>query len=289
MIELIENPYFLIPVITFFVAQLLKFALRVWRGEGSGTGLRRFFGTGNMPSSHTALVVSLALTVAFESGLGSAEFGISFAFAAIVVYDALNTRRAVGAQGGVIMMLIERARLPRDERESINIGEVFGHRPIEVIAGGLLATAITLILQYEKWWDWFYDGLSSISDFERMVFYGISAGAIVVGFIVTAIFRRRHLRKLPTSKAIIRAVTRGLIVPGFIGLFLTWLLQERVARFDTAIWLFLLLVWSVITLSIASVQTFSGAIGKIAKEKEHFSDEKKRARAARKKKSKRRK
>lgn len=287
MLELLENPYFLIPVISFFIAQLIKFALRVWRGQGEG-GIKRFFGTGNMPSSHTALVTALLLTVAFESGLGSAEFGISFAFAAIVIYDALNVRRAVGEQGGMLMMLIERARMPKEQRDTIKIDEVFGHQPREVVAGASLATAITLILEHDKWWDWFYNGLSSISSFEINVFYAISGAAIVLGFIITAIFRRAHLRKLPTSKGIIRAVGRGLIGPGFAGLALTWLLQEDVARFDTAIWLFLLLVWSLGVLAHASVTTFSGALTNLASEKEHFSEEKKRARAARRKKPKKR-
>lgn len=286
ILDLLHNPYFVIPVIAFFVAQLMKFAVRAWHNEDQGW--RRFFGSGDMPSAHTATVVSLAMTAAFESGLSSPALGISFVLAAIVVYDAVNVRRAVGTHGGVLQKLVERMQMPKSEREAFDIGKVLGHRPVEVAAGGMLAATLTLILEHDKWWDWFHQGLSNISDTDIKIFYGISATAVVLGFLVTLIFRRRHLRKLPTSKAIKRAAVRGLVAPGITGLVLTYLLQHNVARFDSAIWLFLVLVWGITVLAVAWIRTFSGAIGRLSQEKEHFSEEKKRLRQSRRRHKKRR-
>lgn len=51
-----------------------------------------------MPSSHSAVVTSLATMVGKSEGLNSPMFGIATIFAFVVMYDATGVRRAAGKQ-----------------------------------------------------------------------------------------------------------------------------------------------------------------------------------------------
>ncbi len=51
-----------------------------------------------MPSSHSAVVTSLATMVGKSEGLNSPMFGIATIFAFVVMYDAAGVRRAAGKQ-----------------------------------------------------------------------------------------------------------------------------------------------------------------------------------------------
>lgn len=113
---------------------------------------RKFFKSGGMPSSHSANVMALAVTIGMLNGFGSALFGLAAGFAAIVMYDAMHVRRAVGEQGEVIRKIIERdAKLEREVSELLSKKSATklrkpyftrGHRPIEVLVGGLLGALI---------------------------------------------------------------------------------------------------------------------------------------------------
>jgi acid phosphatase family membrane protein YuiD len=105
-----------------------------------------------MPSSHSANVTALAVTVGMLNGFGSALFGIAAGFAAIVMYDAMHVRRAVGEQGTVLRKIIE-----RDAKLELEVSELLrkkpadklrkpyftrGHRGIEVAVGGIIGAVI---------------------------------------------------------------------------------------------------------------------------------------------------
>ena len=100
------------------------------------------FGTGGMPSSHSAFVMGMAASLGTTEGLHSPIFALAVVFALIVMYDAAGVRRAAGKQAAVINVLVERFEsigLKPDEK----LKELLGHSPIEVVAGALwgIATA----------------------------------------------------------------------------------------------------------------------------------------------------
>lgn len=113
---------------------------------------REFFKSGGMPSSHSANVTALTVAVGMLNGFGSAIFGVTAGFAAIVMYDAMHVRRAVGEQGEVLRKIIERdAKLEAEVSELLNKKSASklkkpyftrGHRPIEVLVGSLLGGLI---------------------------------------------------------------------------------------------------------------------------------------------------
>jgi len=105
--------------------------------------LTRLFGTGGMPSSHTCYVVSLCTVIGKSAGVDSVAFGISFAFALVVMSDAAGVRQAAGKQAKLINALMN-AHFP-GETFNENLKELIGHKPLEVLVGALLGFAAGLI------------------------------------------------------------------------------------------------------------------------------------------------
>ena len=101
----------------------------------------RLVGAGGMPSSHTALVVSLAWAVGLHDGFDSSLFAVSVVLAGIVMYDAAGVRRAAGKQAKVINKLVRQLRVEHTVHD-ITLKELLGHSPIEVFAGATLGILV---------------------------------------------------------------------------------------------------------------------------------------------------
>jgi acid phosphatase family membrane protein YuiD len=139
-----ENPLFLAPITSWFLAQLIK-AVVVLSGRRRKTMKEVFealaWRTGGMPSSHSALVTSMTTSAAFKEGLDSNVFIISLWFTLIVIRDAMGVRRASGIQAYVLNLLGKKVA----EKTGIEyhpVKEIHGHTPLEVVVGGLLGIFI---------------------------------------------------------------------------------------------------------------------------------------------------
>ena len=87
------------------VAQALKVVLvllteRRWAFD-------RLLETGGMPSSHTAAVAALAVSIGIDEGWASPYFAVAAVFGSIVMYDATGIRRAAGMQAELINELVD--------------------------------------------------------------------------------------------------------------------------------------------------------------------------------------
>jgi len=98
-----------------------------------------------MPSSHTALVLSLTTVIGSKRGLNSPEFAISAIFSVVVMYDATGVRRAAGRQAQVLNRIIDDLFHREGLREE-RLRELIGHTPVEVIAGALLGILVALVM-----------------------------------------------------------------------------------------------------------------------------------------------
>jgi acid phosphatase family membrane protein YuiD len=135
-----ENPIFLSTVSSWFFAQIIKatIVLLASRKRNPKEILATlFWRTGGMPSSHAALVSGMAVSVAFQEGIGSNLFVVSVWVALIVIRDAMGVRRSSGLQGRMINVL------GKNMAEKLGIEyhpvkEVNGHTPLQVAVGGLL-------------------------------------------------------------------------------------------------------------------------------------------------------
>lgn len=130
-------------LISWLVAQVLKVALNVW--DNGHFDLRRLVGAGGMPSSHTALVIALAIKVGRSVGWHSEFFAIAAVLAGVVMYDAAGVRRATGQQAEVlnkIMNDIYHGEPIKPER----LKELIGHSPLEILAGAVIGIIFGILL-----------------------------------------------------------------------------------------------------------------------------------------------
>lgn len=131
---ILNNKAITVPVYAWFVAQFIK-VIGVIIKENK-LDFTRFVGSGGMPSSHAAFIVSLATVAGKHCGWDSVEFGIAVAVALIVMYDAAGVRRAAGLQAKVLNELI----FSHDHKIHLDkkLKELLGHSPFEVFMGAIL-------------------------------------------------------------------------------------------------------------------------------------------------------
>ncbi|MFZ1458512.1 MAG: divergent PAP2 family protein [Candidatus Saccharimonadales bacterium] len=134
-----SSAYLIAPFLGFLLAQVIKYALASRHDKNR----RQFFRSGNMPSSHTAVVVSLATVIYVHEGL-STLFSVAAVLAVITIYDALVARRSIGEQGAALLRLIEKSPFAKDPLPRVALG----HNPREVIAGGILGLVIGLTVAF---------------------------------------------------------------------------------------------------------------------------------------------
>jgi uncharacterized protein len=114
--------------------------------------------TGGMPSSHSAAVTALSTGVALEAGMNSPVFAVAAIFAVITMFDATGVRRQAGEQAIVLNQLVadfnriiddakDWPKKPQREKRK-ELKELLGHKPIEVLFGGLTGIFLTLLLHY---------------------------------------------------------------------------------------------------------------------------------------------
>ncbi len=132
--------------VAWFIAQILKVFTGVFKvKEFSFAEL--FFGTGGMPSSHSASVASLACAAALSRGLCSSEFAICIVLALIVIRDASGMRNEVGKHAKVLNNMFRELALSTDAvAQGKALKELVGHTPLQVFAGTILGVLVAILL-----------------------------------------------------------------------------------------------------------------------------------------------
>ena len=134
------SPYLIVIVVSWLVAQGAKYVIVAAKSRNFSQ-FRQLYLSGNMPSAHSATIVSVATLIGFSEGFGSAIFGLAITMAGIVMYDAIMVRRSVGEQGLAIQELIRLAKngvvIPRSAK---------GHTPLEVLVGAILGAVIGYVV-----------------------------------------------------------------------------------------------------------------------------------------------
>ena len=143
--ELWSNGPLKCAALSWAAAQMLKVLITLWLDKK--LDWRRCFGMGGMPSSHTAFVFSLMMSVAFKDGVGSVTFALAFALAAVVIYDAMGVRRETGRQGAVLNQILTEMLVEGKPITEKQLKELVGHSPLEVLGGLLVGLIITLIFR----------------------------------------------------------------------------------------------------------------------------------------------
>lgn len=128
------------------VAQILKAITGVFKLK-KFTFTEFFFGTGGMPSSHTAAVIGLLTACGVKYGLGSGYFAISFILAMIVIRDAMGMRRQVGEHAKALNLIFKELVESKDiEHTQKAFSELAGHTPLQVYAGAAVGLIVALLM-----------------------------------------------------------------------------------------------------------------------------------------------
>jgi acid phosphatase family membrane protein YuiD len=145
-----ENPIFLSAITSLFLAQLVKtviYLLRSKRKSPKDTFGTMIWRTGGMPSSHSAMVASMAASAAFREGIDTNLFVITLMLALIIIRDSLGVRRSSGIQARVLNGL-GRHVSEKLKIEYHPVKEVNGHSPLEVAVGVLLGIFIAAAFRF---------------------------------------------------------------------------------------------------------------------------------------------
>ncbi|NMA95982.1 MAG: divergent PAP2 family protein [Clostridiales bacterium] len=138
--EILQNSVLWTSALAWFIAQTLKVLITLLSKRQFD--IRRFVGSGGMPSSHSAFVVSMASSIGQVNGYDSVIFALSAAFALVVMYDAAGVRRAAGKQAAVLNEIVDMLQAKRGISEE-KLKELLGHTPVEVFAGAGLGILIS--------------------------------------------------------------------------------------------------------------------------------------------------
>ena len=139
---ILQYKYLIIPLATWFCIQVFKV---IWDLVVTHKfNFKRILGAGGMPSSHSAVVTSLATMVGNDNGIDSAIFAVSLIFACIVMYDAAGVRRAAGKQAKLLNKIVETPGLTNLQVQE-RLVEVLGHTPTQVIVGAAIGVLVGLI------------------------------------------------------------------------------------------------------------------------------------------------
>ena len=141
--DILHNQVLIVALIACLLAQLLKVVFElIYHGK---VNFRVLVETGGMPSSHSALVTSLACGIGQTLGWSSPAFAVTTVFAVIVMYDAAGVRQAAGKQARILNQIIDELFREKPEFNEDRLKELLGHTPVQVIVGSILGLAVSCI------------------------------------------------------------------------------------------------------------------------------------------------
>jgi len=139
----ITNKYVYVPIILWACIQTYKVIYDLYTTKKFN--FKRILGAGGMPSSHSAVVTSIATLIGKYQGVDSAIFGLALMFAFVVMYDACGVRRAAGKQAKVLNEIVNTPGLSGVEIQG-KLQEALGHTPVQVFVGAAIGIIAGLIL-----------------------------------------------------------------------------------------------------------------------------------------------
>lgn len=143
--DLFRNEVLWISLTAWLIAQLIKvFSVLIKEKQFK---LRLLVSSGGMPSSHSATVSALAMSVGLLNGFSSAIFGVAAILAIVVMYDAAGIRQAVSRQSIILDRVVNEMKAGKPSRGEMerDLRELIGHTPYQVFAGCALGIFIAWV------------------------------------------------------------------------------------------------------------------------------------------------
>ncbi len=144
---ILSNPVLIAGFTSWVLAQLIKVPWNyLSTGRWDWVLLLR---AGSMPSSHSALVASVAHATGLFVGFASPLFALALTLAVIVIYNATGLRRQPGKHAEIINRIVRDTVKGKRTKEK-QLKEVLGHTPLEALAGTLLGIVVAQLI----WLTW---------------------------------------------------------------------------------------------------------------------------------------
>lgn len=128
------------------IAQIIKFFLHLIIHRK--VDFRVFTTTGGMPSSHSAGMMGLAVSVGIIAGFDSLYFAVAAGNALVVMYDAAGIRRASGKMAVCLNKMMDDFYNHDTAAIGTKLKELLGHTPLEVFGGAVLGIAYAYFVHY---------------------------------------------------------------------------------------------------------------------------------------------
>ena len=145
--ELFTNPFLITSTSSWLIAQVMKVIINFCVTRQ--LSWERLFGDGGMPSGHSATVSSLAIFAALRCGCGSFEFAVTAILAIIVCHDAMGVRQETGKQAVIINEMVQQfEKFLKQDITDIDLKELVGHTPLQVLAGIAVGICNALIMHF---------------------------------------------------------------------------------------------------------------------------------------------
>ena len=130
--------------VAWMAAQIIKIFTGYFQDEHINIK-KLLFGTGGMPSSHSATVLGLTTAAALHDGFGSTTFAISAILSIIVIIDACGVRYETGKQSKMLNKIVKEMFTDSEHAET-HFKEFIGHTPLQVFVGAALGIIVGIVM-----------------------------------------------------------------------------------------------------------------------------------------------
>lgn len=130
--------------LSWMTAQILKGIINFARNRK--LNWKVMWSSGGMPSSHSATVTSLSISIGATYGFNTPIFAVAAIFAFITMYDAAGVRRETGDIAKILNDLVLHNPEIENSEEYKDLKELVGHTPLEVLGGALLGAIMPFLL-----------------------------------------------------------------------------------------------------------------------------------------------
>ena len=143
--DFISNKVIITAFIAWATAQILKTITHAIVYKK--IDFKRLLGDGGMPSCHSAVVSSTALSIGLIEGFNTSLFALAALVAIVVMHDASGVRLETGKQAKVIKdmsQFIESLNNIKFDDDSLK--EFVGHTHLQVFMGAILGILVALFV-----------------------------------------------------------------------------------------------------------------------------------------------
>ncbi len=134
----------------WFLAQLAKLLIYLLKNRGNinrSDMIHCMVKSGGMPSGHTASFAAASISIGLMYKFTSPIFMLSACMTAIIIYDAVNVRHAVGVQAATINKILARDTELSGKIRKVKIVE--GHTIPQIVMGfliGIISAELAFLL-----------------------------------------------------------------------------------------------------------------------------------------------